>query len=193
AESLAEAERKADNARHQQLAYAGWLTFNKQYQDEKRSLRSRWSSLSLPLPWSISANTVDREPLPVARDEVIPSNLLPAAEEAFLQAFTRFLRKWNVAKLVPWDLPLVRGPLESIPTGLARQLLGPDQVASFSPPYFDIPSRQNVREDVREQQASAARSAGIGNDFPLTDLSAHAGRPSDWEGAFRLWHLERAV
>jgi hypothetical protein len=149
------------------------------YPREKRGLQQRWAALGVPLVWPLQANTADREPFPVARDGINPTDVLPPAAATFVEDVCRFMRKWNVMSLVTWDLPLSQGPLESIPTGLARHLLGPDQPVSVYPSYFDIPSTQDVRAEIRAQQEAAARSAGIGNDFPRTDLSSRAGRPSE--------------
>jgi len=103
------------------------------------------------------------------------------------------MRKWYLARLASWDLPLVQGPLEQAPLGLARHVLGPDDTGVFFPGYFDIPSGQDVRAEIRERQEAAAREVAIGVEFPLTDLSARAGSASAWENAFRLWLCERAV
>jgi hypothetical protein len=186
-------ERRGDDIRHQQLAYAGWLTFNHNYQHEKGGLQQRWTNLGVPLPWPLRASTADREPQSVASGEVSVSQILPRDAVTFLEEVSRFLRKWNVVQLVTWDLPLPQGPLAFISTGLARNLCGPDQVISVFPNYYDIPSRQVVRADIREQQEYAARAAGIGDDFPRNNLSPRASRSSELESSFRLWFFERAA
>jgi hypothetical protein len=42
---------KSDRIRHQQIAYAGWLTFLGPYQSELQALRHRWNTLDVKLSW----------------------------------------------------------------------------------------------------------------------------------------------
>jgi hypothetical protein len=186
-------QRKAEGARHQQIAFAGWLTFLRPYQEDKERLTAQWANLGVALPWPLLANTADREPTPVLRAEIDPGRILPAEASDFLEAATRFMRKWKLARMATWDLPLPQGPLEHVPLGLARHILGPDDTGVFFPGYFDIPSAQDVRAEIRERQDAAAREAGLGAEFPLTDLTPRAGSASAWENAFQLWFVERAV
>jgi hypothetical protein len=187
-------QRKAEVARHEQLAFAGWLTFNRSYQKEKNDLATRCANLGISLPWPLLANTADQEPIPMPSPKVRSCEPLPPQAAAFLEEFTKFSRKWYVNRLVTWDLPLPQGPLEQIPIGLACRILGPNTISSFYPAYFDIPSSQDVRGEIREQQEAAGKQAGIDADFPLTDLSARAGdHASAWENSFRLWFIEQAA
>jgi hypothetical protein len=184
---------KADDARHQQLAFAGWLTCHRPYREEKDMLAVQWKNVSAPISWPLLANTADQEPMRITASEIASSDILPEQGVAFVEAATSFMRKWNLARLVTWDLPVPLGPLEQIPLGLARHILGPDTVGTFFPAYFDIPSGRDMRGEIREQQEAAARDVGIGVEFPLTDLSARAGSASAWENVFRLWFIEQAA
>jgi hypothetical protein len=188
-EKLAE---KADAVRRQQLGYAGAVTFDADYQAERTRLMGRWRSLSVPLPWPLWANTHDREPM-VEAPGVGATPALPADVAGFLDEAGAFLRKWQLACLVTWDLPLPQGPLESIPLGLARHLLGPGQIVNAYPTWYDIPSVTNVRDEIRDQQRFAAEQAGVGTEHPLTHLSPRDGRASTPEAAFRMWFIESAV
>ena len=71
--------------------------------------------------------------------------------------------------------------------------MGPNQIASAYPKACDIPSKQDVREEIRDQQQRAAQDQGMIADFPLTDLSSRDGKPSKWQSVFRLWFIEFAV
>jgi hypothetical protein len=184
---------KADGGRHQQVADAGWHTFQRAYRSELAALRLLWDALEVKPQWPLEAPPGDQQPLPVIAGSVDPSHRLPEKTAAFHDEATRFLRKWQLACLVTWDLPLPQGPLEQVPIGLARHILGPDHIGSFFPGYLDIPASQDLREELRGQQGSAGKNAGIATEFPLTDLSVRAGRASAWENAFRLWFVERAV
>jgi hypothetical protein len=73
------------------------------------------------------------------------------------------------------------------------RILGPDHVGTFFPPYYDTPSTQDLREELRSQQRSSAKGAGIKAEFPLTNLSARGGSASERENAFRLWLIETAA
>jgi hypothetical protein len=182
---------KAEVVRHEQLAFAGWLTFNRSYQKEKKDLATRCANLGLSLLLPLLVNPADQAPSPA----VASCEPLPAREAAFLEEFTEFRRKWYLNRLVTWDLPLPRGPLEQLPLGLKCFILGPDAIDSSDyPSYFDPPSSWHVREDIREQQKAAGKQAGIDAEFPLTDLSARGGNhASAWENAFRLWFIEQAA
>src|SRR5262249_15430815 len=114
-------------------------------------------------------------------------------ETNLVRQFAQFLRNWWLVELVTWDLPLVQGPLEFVPTGLTQHLLGPNAITSFVPAYYNIPCAQDVRAEVRLEQEQQGLAAGVGNEFPLTELSARDGQPSEWENAFRLWFLELAA
>ena len=185
---------KADGARHQRLAYAGWLTFNADYRTEREALRARWFALKEKSPsWPLSASVGDQPATPVVAGSIDPALRLSADVATFVKDVTAFLRKWRLVSLATWDLPQPQGPLEGIPLGLAERLLGSDSIGTFYPPYFDTPSGQDLRTELRAQQRQSGKSAGIDPEFPLTDLSARPDHPSQWESAFRLWFIELAA
>jgi hypothetical protein len=184
---------KADGVRHQQLAYVGWLTFRPAYRDGLRDLRARHDALRVKPPWPLTASTADRRPTP-APDRVVKSpHRLPPETAAFLDAATEFMRRWGLAALATWELPLPQGPLEQLPLDVARDVLGPGHFGSFFPGYYDVPSGQDLRDALRQRQEALGKASGVGAEFPLTDLSARAGRASVWENAFRLWIAEKTA
>ena len=188
--AIAAVTHKADGVRHQQLAFVGWLTFHPPYQAELQALGKRWLALTVKPPWPLSASTADQPPVAVRAGSTDPASRVSQETATFLEAMTRFLRKWNLAHLVTWELPVPQGPLEHVPAELARRILGPSSAVSFVPGYHDVPSGQDVREETRELQRASAKQAGVDVEMPLTDLSARGGHASQWENAFRLWLIE---
>src|SRR5262249_61385561 len=77
---------KAESARHQQLAYAGWLTFNMDYQKEKHELHARYGTPGEFWPWPLPANVADQEALPEAgklsRRDVLSKEATSVLEKA---------------------------------------------------------------------------------------------------------------
>jgi hypothetical protein len=152
----------------------------------------RWEALPVPLPWPFRANTHDQESLP-AEPGSGQAQALPEEVSRFLDDLGRFMRKWGLMWLVTWDLPLAQGPLQDVPLGLARHLLGPGQLATTQPTYFDTPCDADVRKRTRDQQRFAARQAGVAARHPVTNLSARGGRASSLETAFRMWLITRTA
>jgi hypothetical protein len=129
---------------------------------------------------------------------------LPHEQAQFYGNLGRFLDKWQLIGLATWDLPEPQGPLEDFPLGLAAQLLGPDHTTTIYPTYFDIPSSDDVRGRIREEQRRVARRAGIESEHPVTNISARREKPSTnisarrenpstYESAFRMWLVEKTI
>src|SRR5262249_1656865 len=104
--------RKADDVRHQQLGYVGRLTCHAKYRAELGELRRQWAALPVTPPWPLSASTADQLPVAVGAGTADPAPRLPEVTVAFLEATTKFLRRWYLALLTTWDLPVPQGPLE---------------------------------------------------------------------------------
>jgi hypothetical protein len=187
---LDEANKKAESARHQQLAYTGWLTFNPDYQREKRELFESWKTLDFEVSWPLISNIGDAEAVAMTTVDIGNVDKLPKTAAAFVGEAAKFMRHWKISRMVTWDLPLTQGPLEHVPHGAAHHLLGPDQTTSSYPSHYDIPSKQNLRTETQTQQQIAGEDTGISRDFPLTHLSARAGLASRTENAFKLWLIE---
>jgi hypothetical protein len=191
--ALSELMRRADQARHQLLGYAGWLTFNPDFQAEKATLRAQYAGLEVRPSWPLSASTHDRQPVPVPPEEAGTVSVLPDATARFLDRAGQFLRNWQLMRLVSWELPLPQGVLDQVPLGLAVQLLGPDHLVQAFPTYANVPSEADVRESIWRQQRFAAREAGIAGGGSLAGISGRSGRASAHETAFRLWLVEQAA
>jgi hypothetical protein len=140
--------------------------------------------------WPLWANTADQEPVPVANSATKEYAKLPEETATFLEAATAFMRRWQLAGLSTWDLPLPQGPLEALPLEAARHFCGPQQSESVFPGYYDIPSTRDLRRERRQVQAQQAEAADLGLEFPLTDISARADDSSKWENVFRFWLIE---
>ncbi len=153
---------KMDADRHQQLAYAGVLTFDDRYRSERDRLIELARTISGTLSWPLYASTCD--------EAVLSANAsAPTDVATFFDELARFLRKYNLAGLVTWDLPLPQGPLEGVMLNLARHLLGPNEPVNKVPTYYDIPSNVNVRAEIQKQQRREARQRGIQGRHPVSD------------------------
>jgi hypothetical protein len=184
---------RTQGIQHQISGYAGRLTFDEQYRREKADLQRRWWGLPDRPPLPLESNVADRPGIPVASIEPYRPFLPDPDVERFLIDFGRFMRRWGLCRMVTWDLPLAQGPAEEVPLGLATSLLGPDHPVDVIPSYYDIPSDFDLRESIRGRQREAAADDGITLEHPVTDISSRAGRASQFESAFQLWLIERAV
>jgi hypothetical protein len=188
-----ELTKKRGDANHRLLGYAGFLTCNGEYQQEKGALYLRWSAFATLLPLPFHANAHGRVAIPVNRGPVDVRTLPLEDAKRFLDDMSAFLRKWQLRQLVTWELPFPQGPLTSVPLSAASGVLGPSQTVTALPAFFDIPSTEDVREETRQQQQLAAHLARLDGMFPLTDVGARADRASSYEAAFRLWLTEETV
>jgi hypothetical protein len=185
--------RRLGGMHHQMLAYVGFITFDGQYRGEIAALRARWANLPERPPLPLDANEVDRPPVLV--DSIGPDRGRVLGDELvrFLTDIGRFMRKWRIQRLVTWDLPLPQGPLEGIPLGLARTILGPDHRIDAYPSYYDIPSSVDVRKAIRRRQGRAAADDGIEQAHPVTGTSPRDGHASVYESAFRMLLIEQSI
>jgi hypothetical protein len=189
---------KMDADRHQQLGYVGALTFDENYQNERKQLIESARTFAASLIWPLVASSCEQKSIAL-RQSALAVSPKPAEVAKFFGELRMFLRKRRLAAIITWDLPLPQGPLASASTDQARHLLGPDQVVTVIPSYYDIPSSSDLRAEAREQQRRAAHLDGIRPEHPLTDIAARtdasAGidHPSTKEMAFRMWFQERTV
>lgn len=189
---LQRAHEQTDQARHRLLGFAGYLTFDKQYQLEKRPLQERWAALDVQPLFPFRANIHDQPPS-FALGARRQGTRLPETTSTFLDDLGAFLRKWQLIELTTWDLPWPQGPLGSIPVDLARRLLGPTQNVSTLPAYYEVPSSVDVREETRMQQQMAAEHHGLQGKFPVKGLVGRDQGHRTAEAAFRLWLVEKTV
>jgi hypothetical protein len=189
---VAELEVRLAQTRRRLLGYVGYLTMNEAYKSEREVLRRQWSSLPDPPLFPISAQVHDQPP--VASEGVVAESApLPGEVGAFLDGMGRFLRKWQLAWMVTWDLPAPQGPIDLVPLDLAARLLGPGQLVGYRPQFFDPPASEDDREESRRRQRQAARGAGLPGDHPLAGLGGRGDDASTYESCFRLWLIEAAV
>jgi hypothetical protein len=183
---------KMDGDRHQQLGYAGELTFDEDYQKERTRLIELSRTFAASLIWPLYATSCE-QPSILLRDTAQAVLPKPAKVARFFGELKHFLRKHQLAGMATWDLPLSQGPLEGASLNQSQHLLGPDHVVSTRPTYYDIPSGVDLRGETRAQQRRAAQQVGIRHTHPLIHLSARDGRGSTPETAFQMWFLERIV
>jgi len=187
------AQKQSEQARRRILGFAGYLTFNEQYQAEKESLQERWAALDVQTPLPFRANVHDQPPSFMAPSARPRGKRLPDATSTFLNDLGTFLRKWQLMELTTWDLPWPQGPLGNIPPDLVRLIHGPTHNVSTLPAFYDLPSSVQVREEIRTQQQMAAEQVGLKGDFPVTGLGGRGDGPSIEAAAFRLWLIEKTV
>ncbi|MHB1427010.1 MAG: hypothetical protein ACYC3I_27965 [Gemmataceae bacterium] len=179
--------------RRRLLGYVGFLAFKEQFQAEKETLRARWLALPDRPPFPILANVHDKPAIPILPGTLSPCDCLSEEVSSFLDDLGRFQRKWQLMQMATWDLPMPQGPLASMPLGVAMNLLGPDQLVSTSPAFYDPPSSEDEREARRNQQRQAANMAGLSGNFPLAGLGGRGNDASSEADAFRLWLIEKTV
>jgi hypothetical protein len=153
---MQQSQSSGEQVRRRQLGYVGYLTFNEQYQAEKARLYARWVTLPVR-PWFPFLSNIDKQ------DSVLVQacaflRICDLSEDvrSFLADLGQFQRTWQLAQMMTWELPLPQGPLTDVPLGLALRLLGPDQIVSTSPAYYDPPSSADERKAKRRQQKQAA-------------------------------------
>jgi hypothetical protein len=186
-------DERNEQMRRRLLAYAGYVTFHSDYQKEKEALRAMWRALSCRPAFPLVANVHDQLPRPVPDTTCSVVEPLPDNVVRLLQAVGTCLRKWQLNRLVTWDLPVPQGPLVDLPLRTALRLLGPDQIVSTIPAFYDLPARENEREARQSQQQFVARQAGLEGTFPISGLGGRGADPSTEESAYRLWVLENSV
>jgi hypothetical protein len=190
---LQKLEPQIDSVRRRLLGYVGFLTFNRQYQAEKEIMRVRWVALPDRPPLPIHANVHDQPATPSLPEALASCYPLSSEVGSFLDDLGRFQRKWQLQQMVTWDLPLPQGPLTGMPLGVTANLLGPDQLVSALPAFYDPPSSEDERKTRRTQQRQAASMVGLSGNFPLSGLGGRGDAASAEEDAFRLWLIEKTV
>jgi hypothetical protein len=144
-----------------QDAYCGWLLFNPEYQLDLAALKMQSrlveelggfpSLLELPVlgsQKSTHSKTPSNEyerllPRGVEQEGLLNrvSSLSPETGEIFLTRLRNFYEKWELAKLVHWDIPLPQSPAYRVPIIYSEQELHPKGV-TFSFPWFLVRSQR---------------------------------------------------
>jgi hypothetical protein len=183
--SLAQAARTSAERRHQMLGYVGLLCQNEQFIAERDQLKVAFSTLPPHTALSQSSGGL-----------LAPE--LSEALQSFYNGVRDLIQKWNLTGFATWDLPIPQGPLDSAPVGLISRLRGPQTRVTYVPPYYDVSSNVNLREEQRERQRREGQAAGVNLEFPLCDTSARRGEsgrinPSSYETMFRIWLIHITV
>lgn len=119
----------------------------------------------------------------------------------------RFLGRWELSRLVTWDLPEPQGPVGNLPPSAAGQVVNPFLSVSVTPSFFNLPPEEILRRDTVAQQKAAAEVSGQGvrrQDRcgrpkgnlvrgPVPEIGGRGGRQSENETAFSLWFFEHTV
>jgi hypothetical protein len=172
----------------QLLGYCGWLLANDGFQQELHELRDLWRRSD-----NHDSGTGLFRPAPVdAAGRRSGTRRLSGRKARFYGALDNLCSKWSLAGLATWDLPLPLGPLVSLPASLIARLRGPDATVDHFPPFYDIPSDVNLREQVRDRQMTDGELQGI-PDLPVTNTSPRAGHLSGLANLLRVWLIENAV
>jgi hypothetical protein len=191
---IREGEADLELKRHQELGYVGRLICDARFQREKGELEARWRALdSRPNLSNVVPGLLDPPGFPAGSVVYYASRVLPPEESNFLEDLRSFLRKWGLARLFTWDLPLPQGPVLGVPMRLAMFLLGPDHLLDAIPSHHDLGTSPQVLKEIRARQGWAAREAGVEMEHPVKNASARGDSASRYENAFRMWLIEKTV
>lgn len=188
-QSFEEIGKLLETSRHTRLGWCGWLNCNQDYISERDALHGKYMGLPDRPLFPLYLAALGGQPcLQEPSDGV---KLIRASEETsdFAEHAARFLKSWQLSALVTWDLPLPQDRID-VNAGLLTHLRGPEAPVEFTPFYLPKPSTSQERDRERERQAWEASNRGLGQGFPLTELSARNGQPSQYESAFRMQLIE---
>ncbi len=194
--SLAEKQKQLVEIRHQLLGYVGFLNVDEQFCAARKHLRGLWDALPPDSLLPQTSTSLLAPPVPIVGPPSHEQHSKPLNE--FYEALRVCTQQWNLTGFATWDLPLPQGPLTRLPVGLIIQLRGPDATVDFVPGYYDVPSRVNLREELRDRQRHEGEAAGLKSELPLTDISARRKKNgtyemSAYESKFRSWFVETIV
>ena len=170
------------------VGYVGWLVFNPQFRRELLDLKSIWMALGTRPVFPLQPDLVN---LPLADVSGSPDE--PDRVASFIGNVSRFARKWELTKLVTWDLPDPQGTLEQIPLELLARLSGKEKTIFVIPNYLNIPSNVDFKKRTTDAQRNAARDSGIEQRYPVYGTSSRGVSKSQYENALRFWLIERSV
>lgn len=186
---LRDANERGTQIRRQLAAYAGKLIATEEFRRERDRLREDWLAMS---------DTVRMEgpfALPLRRlNYLTPEERTRYAEMGggFLGRLEAFLAKWSLTAMTTWDLPHPQGPLEAIPAAAAEHLTGRPPVIAYRPPYYQVPTKQDLHKEVRERQEREARDLDQPGDFPPRRLVTRGGEEAGYARALRMYYTEVA-
>lgn len=138
---------RIDPFKHQLVAYLGWLLTNKAYRSDVARLRDKWEVGIVEYGSFPEVGVVPGEDESVHGPDV-------SRIRSMHQEFTEFYSKWQLLRLVTWDLPLPAGP------NLGGPGLGPAQYGNIDQVRAELPVtiRLQARSPIRETLSEAAQS-----------------------------------
>jgi len=181
-ELFGELETKAEGIRQQIRAFAGLLATRSDFLDERDKLRAQWADVSDDV----------RPPLPLGRLSAEERKHYRQECGNLLADIEALLTKWSLVEMTTWDLPSPQGPLEGMTASTVEHLLGRDPSVSYHPPYYQIPSSQNVRRDLQNAQREEARKLDQPEDFPPKGLVPRGYDESTFSAALPMFVAELA-
>ncbi len=154
-----------------QDAYCGWLLLNEEYQSELAELKKqsqiveglgRFPSLMelppLGIPRSMrehvpSVESVQSIPHCAEQETLINrvNGLANGTGQNFLVALRNLYEKWELAKLVHWDIPIPQSPAYRMPVIYSEPELHPKGV-TFSFPWFLVRSQRLTVSDMISEE-----------------------------------------
>jgi hypothetical protein len=161
-------EKRVPEIQFHLTAYAGWLICNEAFRRERDGLRAKWEALP------DDVRTGGPFCLPAKRlNYLTEEQRAPYADlgDGFLAELEAFLAKWYLMEMTTWDLPRPQGPLCGMSAKTVEHFTGRTPDIDYYPPFFRVPSSQNLHKDLSDAQQRAARDSGIIDDFPLSGLS----------------------
>ena len=111
----------------------------------------------------------------------------------FAHSFAGFLSKWELARMVTWDLPYPQQPMHGVSLEEVETLAGPHVMVDYYPTYLAPDSDEELSAQIRARQSTIAKIAGTSHHHPLGRLGPHGTSPSQWETVFRMWFIESTV
>lgn len=167
---------------HQQLAYAGALSFHAPYRQELTQLRGKWQALPKPKPAIgpfISARLASRTgPTDMVLD--------------YYRTYDEFRARWHVAMLVSWDIPWPMGRGDQLTAAEVPLLFGDAGTFDYCPPFLESP-RRSVREKGEVARAMARHFPGQPTPPSMGGIVRQGSGPSEYETSFRMWLTELTV
>ena len=135
-------ERQAREIWLRQRAFAGWLVTEAGFHVELTAFRRRWNR-EFERRWPV---------------EIMPASPLGTVEEVrdrdapFLSAYLLFAQKWNVRKMLTWELPNIINPGLIDPNVVAAHYTGTAGVQLFVP-WFMVRDHTITLRDILAAQA----------------------------------------
>ena len=182
---------ESDSIEMKSLGRAGQITFDADYRSERDRLRKLWEKLEkkVPFPWTKSLNV--HGPIEESQGDFVLSRLTDT-EVDFVKSRDAFFRKWEICRMVNWDLPIILGP--SGPISLAEAALrnDPETLVNITPSY--LTERSDYDRKIRDEETQQMNAENLGRlgSYPVQGISGRDGT-SSFAQAFQMYIYERAI